>query len=129
MPIEYEIDHDRRIVRARGRGVMTDQDVFGYQREVWSRPDLAGYDELMDMTDVQRIELPSADRVRQLANLSAEMDMPASSARFAIVAPQDLAYGLGRMFASHRDANQQSTKQVGVFRTMEQALEWLQARE
>jgi hypothetical protein len=35
MPIDYLIDHDRRFVQARGRGILTDADVFGYQHEVW----------------------------------------------------------------------------------------------
>lgn len=34
MPIN-RIDHDARVVVAAGRGVLTDADVFDYQREVW----------------------------------------------------------------------------------------------
>jgi hypothetical protein len=34
MPIESEIDHERRLVTARGRGTLTHEDVFGYQRDV-----------------------------------------------------------------------------------------------
>jgi hypothetical protein len=39
MPIEFEIDHDRRLVLARGHGVLIDSDVFGYQR---ARSDVPG---------------------------------------------------------------------------------------
>jgi hypothetical protein len=79
VPIEYRIDHERRLVLARGHGTFTDRDAFGYQREVWSRPDVAGYDELIDMSDVREIPLPDPKRVRDLAHLSAEMDLPAST--------------------------------------------------
>jgi len=125
MPIEYQILPRTRLVKARGYGVFTYDDVFGYQREVWSRPDVAGFDELIDMTAVERIELPSADGVRQLAALSASMDDPGTASKFAIVAPQDIAYGLGRMYEAHRALNVKSSKQVGVFRTMPEALAWL----
>src|SRR5580704_6886512 len=91
MPIEYRIDHDRRIVFATGRGTMTDADVFGYQRAVWSQAAVAGYHELMDMTHVEAIAEPSAERVRDLASLSAEMDPAGIASKFAIVAPQDVA--------------------------------------
>jgi hypothetical protein len=74
MPIEYRIDHGRRLVLTKGRGTLTDADVFGYQRDVWSRPDVAGYSELMDMGEVMHIAVPSHDRVRELAKLSAGMD-------------------------------------------------------
>jgi hypothetical protein len=124
MPIEYQIDHARRLVAAQGRGVLSDQDVFEYQQAVWSRPDVAGYDELMDMRAVERIIELSADRVVRLAALSAAMDDGRPS-RFAIVASQDLAFGLGRMYQTHRSLQESSTKEVGVFRTLGDAVAFL----
>jgi hypothetical protein len=125
MPIDYSIDHSRRLVIAKGSGVFTDDDVFGYQRSVWSRPDVAGYDELVDMTDVTEIALPSPNRVRDLADEAAAMDRATGGGKFAIVAPQDVAYGLGRMYEANRELTGKSTKQVAVFRTMPEALAFL----
>jgi hypothetical protein len=123
--IEYHIDHERRIVLAWVRGTLTDDDVFGYQSDLWSRPEVSGYNELIDMTDVEHIAMPSSDRVPDLAALSAEMDPPDVFSKFAIVAPSDLAFGLGRRYATYRELNSRSTKKVGVFRSMEAALAWL----
>jgi hypothetical protein len=125
MPIEHWIDHPHRLVMAKGRGVFTDQDVFGYQREVWSQPEVAGYSELMDMTDVEQIAIVSAERIRQLARLAAEMDPRSAQSRLAIVAPQELAFGLGRMFKAFRNSEEQGTKEVGVFRTLPEAYVFL----
>jgi hypothetical protein len=125
MPIEYEIDHDRRLVRARGVGKLTDQDIFEYQRTVWGRADIAGYGELIDMSDVTTIALPSVDRVQDLATLSASMDHSGDKSKLAIVAPEDLAFGLGRMYQVHRHADGRSTKEVGVFRSVGGALAFL----
>ena len=102
MPIEYRIYHERRLVLAQGRGTLADGGVFGYQREVWSRPDVAGYNELMDMSEVDHIALPSANRVRGLAQLSAGMDGSSVRSKFAIVAPSDIAFGLGAGEQSHQ---------------------------
>lgn len=126
MPIAYRIDTTRRRVVATASGVLTDDDVFGYQREVWSRADVAGFDEIVDMTGVDNIELPvpSSDRMRALASESAAVDGPFLS-RFAIVAPGDLAYGLGRMYSVYRETDPRTTKEVRVFRTMEEAVSWL----
>jgi hypothetical protein len=126
VPITYKIDHERKTVFARGLGVLTDEDVFGYQREVWSREDTRGYNELMDMRDVEQIALPSMDRVRDLANLSAEMDPGENVSKFAIVAGSDLAFGLGRMYEAYRGMNPKSSKEVKVFRSPEDALRWLE---
>src|SRR5262245_17122792 len=118
MPIAYRVDHEATLVVAAGIGLLTDADVFGYQRDVWSRTDVAGYNELIDMTRVTHIALPSADRIRDLADFAARMDETGSRTRLAVVASTDLAFGLGRMFQSYRELDKRSTKEVGIFRTM-----------
>jgi hypothetical protein len=125
MPIEFTIDHARRLVTATGRGTLTGQDVYGYQRDVWSRADVQGYDELLDMREVEHIDLPSIDNMRALAGLAASMDIPASSSKFAIVATSDEAFGLSRMYETYRQLEGKSTKQVGVFRTLTEAYAYL----
>jgi len=125
MPIRYRIEHAARLVIAAGHGTFTHDDVMGDQHDVWSRPDVAGYDELVDMTNVTQIALTSTSRVRELAALAAGMDDPARRSKFAIVAPATIAYGLGRMFETHRELDKRSTKEVAVFRTLPEALAFL----
>ena len=125
MPITYRIDHERRIVLARGPVRFTDQDAFNYQLGVWSNPAIQGYDELFDMTNVEEIEEAPPERIRQFARESAKMDQPESHSRLAIVAPQDIAFGLGRMYQVFRELSPGSTKKVGVFRSLREASAWL----
>lgn len=80
------------------------------------------------MDAVECIDLPSPDRVVQLAMLSASMDGGRPS-KFAIFAPQDLAYGLGRIFQIQRGLERSSTKEVGVFRTLGGAMAFLGIEE
>jgi hypothetical protein len=125
MPIEYRIVHDRRLVIAKGRGTVTDEDIFGYQRNVWSLPEVSGYDELVDMSQVEGITPPSTERIRELASLSAEMDVPSTTSRFAIVAPTEFSFGLGRLYEILRGLDHRSTKKVSVFRSLDEALAFL----
>src|SRR5262249_19106937 len=125
MPLEHRIDHHRRIVFTRASGTLTDHELFAYQREVWSRPEVSGYDELVDMTDVEHVADASPTGMVRLATLSAGMAVHAPATRFAIVAPRDFEFGLGRMYGAHREMDSRSTKRVGVFRTRPEALEWL----
>jgi hypothetical protein len=126
MPIAYTIDHARRLVDAAASGILSREEIFRYQREAWSRPEVAGYNELVDMTDVTQISEISREGISNLAELSAAMDAPGVPSKFAIVARADLHFGLGRMYQSFRESNQQSTKSVGVFRTREEAKAWLE---
>ena len=125
MPITYWIDHEQRLVMATGHGTVTHEDIFGYQRDLRSRPELAGYDELLDMRPVEHIALTSPERVWELAWHSAGMDVRASASRLAIVAPTDLVFGLGRMYEAYRSLDDRSTKQVGVFRSLPDACVFL----
>ena len=113
------------MVFAAATGTLTDEDFFVYQREVWSRGDVAGFDEVIDMGAVEDLVLSSGDRVRALADLASTMDVPGASSRLAIVAPQDFAYGLARMFATYRTLHPRGEKAVQVFRSMQPALDWL----
>ena len=125
MPITYQIDHERRLVDAKADGLISDGDVFAYQREVWSRTDVVGYAEIVDMIAVERIDLPSIDRIRELAELAARMNADKPVAKLAIVASRDFAFGLGRMYETYRELQAGSTKPVGVFRTRREALDFL----
>jgi len=80
------------------------------------------------MTHVTEIALPSIHRVRDLAVTSADMDTSDTTSRFAIVSPEDLGFGLGRMFQAYREMEKGSRKEVGVFRTLNEAFAWLEIR-
>jgi hypothetical protein len=125
MSIEYCINHDQRLVLAVARGTVSDQDIFEYQRTVWSRSDVAGYNELMDMSEVTHIVPPPLARIREMALLAARMDAASTASKFAIVAPGDLAYGLARMYQAYRNLESSGTKQVGVFRALTDARAFL----
>lgn len=125
MPITFRVDHERGLVVARGYGTFTDSDAFGYQCAAWSGREVVGYDELVDMTHVTDIALPSVDRVQDLASVAAHMDLASAPSRFAIVAPGDLAFGIGRMFQAFREVQKRSTKEVKVFRSLADALAFL----
>jgi hypothetical protein len=77
------------------------------------------------MTNVLRIELPSFERVKDLAKLSAEMDSKHPPGRFAIVAPGDVPFMLGRLFKGIRAMLPGATRELGIFRTHDEAEEWL----
>ena len=125
MPIEYQIDHVQRRVVTACRGALTETDFRAYQQDVWSRPDVAGYDELVDMTEAGEVLAATGEKLKLLAAVSAAMDARETPSKFAIVAPRAGLYGLGRMYATWRGLQSRSTKQVEVFKTMSEALAWL----
>ena len=125
MPLTFRLDRKAHVIVAAAYGTLTDDQVFDHQREISSRNDTIGYDELVDVSHVKEIALPSTDRVRDLAALAAGKDAVRGSSRLAIVAPGDLAFALGRMFQTNRELDARSRREVGVFRTTKEALAFL----
>jgi hypothetical protein len=125
MPLAFRVDREAHVIVAAGYGTLTDTQVFEYQHLISSREDTVGYDELVDMTHVKEIAIPSTDRVRDLAEVAAGTDAVRGSSRLAIVAPGDLAFALGRMFQTNRELDRRSRREVGVFRTTKEALAFL----
>jgi len=128
MPITFDIDHERRLVVAKPHGLLKDVEMFSYQRELGARSDARGYNELIDMSGVTEIEFISANRVSELAEYSSQMDEPDPPTKLAIVVINDYQYGLGRMYQTFREMAGQSTKNVGVFRSRQEALNWLELK-
>ena len=129
MPISYEILHERKLVRATVTGTLTRNDAFEYQKNVWSLPEVRGYNQLIDASEMGHVDIPfpSADAMRELSGLAAGMDDPSLKTRFAIVAASAFAYGLARMYATYRALDPRSTRAVSVFRSVEDAMAWLEA--
>lgn len=118
MPASYKIDVDARVIRSHTDGVVTDEDLRGHQQRLRNDPGFdPSFDQIWDFREVERIEI-STEAVRQLARSRSY----AEGARRALVAPRDAAYGLARMFQALHDT---APEDVGVFRTLEEALEWL----
>jgi hypothetical protein len=57
------------------------------------------------------------------------MDAASLTSKLAIIAPQDDAYGLGRMYAAYRELDTRSRKHVEVFRSVKEAWAFLGSKD
>ncbi len=128
MPVKYHIDHERRTVFAKCDGKLTPGELFRYQRDIWSMPELAGYDEFVEIIATDMV-VPSSVGLdlRGLAELAASSDAR-EDAKLALVAQDDLAFGLARMYKLYRKLEARGTRQVEVFRSRQEAMDWLGVR-
>jgi hypothetical protein len=118
MPISYVIDQDLRLIRSRAEGVVSFADLSAHMRtELGS--EFSTYPELFDCT--QATTDLTAEQVRKLVQSRAEIAKHHKAAPVAIVATNDVLYGMLRMF----DALTNELRPIRVFRDMRQAEEWL----
>jgi len=119
MPITYKIDKDKRLVETTGTGVFLKEEAAAHLQQLLNDPDFEpNYSLIIDFTRMERFEVSEAD-VRFLS----EWTIFAPTARRALIAGSDEAFGLGRMYEIIREMKGESG--IRVVRTREEALEWL----
>jgi hypothetical protein len=125
LAIEYCVDRDKKLLVMNGSGVLTADDVLGYLKDVLSRNDLAGYDELLDLSRVDEIVLSTIGKMQLLAQIATGMAKGTEMTRLAIVAGNESTQGLGRMYETYQNLQGKGSKEVAVFSVREAALEFL----
>jgi len=123
MPAFYKIDKERKLVMTTHSGVLTIADALGHQEKLPKDPDFdPSFSQLFDVTHVTDVQLTAED-VRRLARTS----VFSPDSRRAIVVDSDLKFGLARMFEVLRDT--MGEKGIRVFRNLEDALDWIFAKD
>lgn len=122
MPAAYKIDKEKRLVLTTAWGVISFSDMVAHKDKLLSDPDFERtYSQIIDLTQITEFALSNED-IRAFANFS----VFSPESRRAIIAPGDLKFGMARMFATLREL--QGEKGIGVFRELEQALDWVLAK-
>ncbi len=118
MPFSYRIDASRRMIFSEAWGVMTEEDIRSYRERMIKDPDFrADYWYLGDYRRITKLDVSMEFTCELSHNL-----MSGGGARLAFVFPDDLAYGMSRMFSvmvGEADVN------LRPFRDMAEARSWL----
>jgi hypothetical protein len=85
----------------------------------WSDASIAGFDEIVGVTNADVSQLSSAD-LAQIVGSVVNYDR-GNKARLAICVNSELAYGLGRMFSMMRETHSNNSRTVKVFKDIDTA--------
>jgi len=121
MPVE--IDKARRLARVTLRGQIHADDIIKSFREMLDHPDLtADTNSLWDLSDGSLAQLSRQD-VHDVETYMRRFQDVRNGIKSACVCPQDLNYGLARMYEMLSE--RVTTAQFRVFRNMAEAEAWL----
>lgn len=119
MPLSFTISSAAGVIRVSGSGRASLADNIRMAESLREHPELRpGMSLLLDAREMEP-DLFTAD-----LRSSARYFEPLGLRRMAIVAPADYAFGTARAFAVHAEA---VGLEVGAFRSVDEALAWVQA--
>ncbi len=117
--ISYRIAKNRKAVFCTVRGALEEDEMLEFSRTLLDDTDIpVGSVALVDFREVD-LENVSSEGVHKVAHMFRN---DVRNTRLAFVAPDELAYGLSRMYEAIR---QDSAIEIQVFRDLDQAREWL----
>ena len=122
MPMTYTIDAAQRLVRAVGTGVLTDDDVMAHRHAMTSDPQFTP--EMRELSDIRQVTAFQVTPAGVRIMVASDVKMTANGGmhKLAIIAEENVAYGMSRMYQTLGEPN---IRVVGVFRSYEEAVEWL----
>lgn len=122
MPIQYEIDKERRILRAVSVGGVDAAEVRDYLRRLESDPDYdPSFNGIIDVRSATAAVTP--DDIRDIAELVRRRPKEASGRR-AVIVGSDEHFGLMRMFEAYTSSG---PTRYRVFRDSDEANAWLES--
>ncbi len=121
MPVEFEIDPERGVVFVTATGVLTPEEILSYPPRVIKHPDYdPSYHELVDGRHAEFTAI-TADTLYSLIGVGEGLGIDARH-RIALVAPNELAFGVGRQYEMMVG---ETNNELRVFRTLDDARSWL----
>ena len=122
MAIEYEIIEDKRLVIAKGSGVVTGNDVISHLETLAADERyVAPMKKLVDYSSIDSIR-QSNEEVIVIAKKKEALKSKFAGEKCAFVSSADLSFGIARV---HQALIDRTGINAAVFRRIEEALEWL----
>jgi hypothetical protein len=122
MTIRVSVDATEGVRYTVMSGVVRDDELLDSYAVLRASPDaersLPG---IIDLREVSKFDV-TADVVRRIGTMLRDMEPPGVRRRVAIAAPDDVAFGMARMFEAYRHGG---GTEYAVFRDMSEARRWL----
>ena len=121
MPITYQLDAERRLIRTEAAGDVTLEEVFGHLRDVEADPGLpAEANGLIDLSECT--SLLTTEQVVSIEPVLRRLDGKMRFGACALVASRDALFGMLRMFEVFAHPH---FERLRVFRDASHARAWL----
>ena len=124
MPVVSTADHSRYTVFTTFTGMIRLTELEQYQLEFWTDPELAGYNELMDLGDANFDNINYGDLLT-LTQLASRLYRFNPGSRLAIVVHNKEHQNISDFYIAARAMTTTLGRETASFNDVEQAMNWL----
>jgi len=128
MPASHHIDNEAKLIVTTWEGEAIDSDFIEalkkYQKDIQNKPEYLGYNEIVNFKKVLRIRLTVRGLIK-IGNIASSTDQYRAKTKLAFIVSSDLAFNFAKLYATYRNYGKKNKKQVRVFKTESEALEWI----
>lgn len=127
MPANHHIDRENRLIFTTWQGEASDSDIIEvlmkYQAEIRNTPVHRTYHEIVSFSRITGIKVTARGLIN-IAKIASQEDQTDARTKLALVVNSGLAFSFASTYAKYRKIIQNVSKDIRVFRTEYDALEW-----
>lgn len=129
MPAKHFIDEITKIIVTVWEGDAVDVDfieaILKYQREIQLKPGYSDYNEVANFSKIESIKL-TPKGLKRIGQIASRTDALKSDSKLALVVSSGAAFNLARVYASYRNLQTSTRKEIRIFKSEEEAMAWAQ---
>jgi len=129
MTVQHDIDDETKIITTTLSEDAIDSDLVDalnhYFSEIKSQPQYEHYNEVIDLRKVKGFKLDT-NSIRELARISSTYDKKGVKTKLALIASSLLAFGFAKIYEIARSLGSKSSKEVRVFKKMDDGVSWIE---
>ena len=127
MPVKHHIDNKAKLIFTTWEGEAIDiefiEAIKKYQNDIQSQPEYIDYNEVVNLSKVTNIKL-TTEGIKIIGEIASKTDQNRVGRKLAFIVGSNLAYGLVRMYEIYRNLAKNADKELRVFKTAKDAIEW-----
>ena len=128
MSVKHYIDTSSQIIITTWDGDAVDIDfieaIQKYQKDIQTNTEYKHYNELVNFSNTKSIKL-TTEGIMSLGKIAASTDQSENAKKLGFVVRNNLAFGLVRMYQAYRSFEKNSNKEIRVFKSEKEALDWV----
>jgi hypothetical protein len=131
MPAKHFIDKKAKLIITTWEGDAVDiefiEAITKYQKDIQLNPEYIMYNEVANFCEITSIKL-TPKGLKRIGRIASKTDQHKLKSKLALVVSSGTAFNLARVYASFRNIQSGTNKEIRIFKNEVEAMEWAQVK-